>query len=133
MSRPKCCRKIGCMPENSIFIPQGCESNSYNEIILSLDEFEALKLADFKKMYQQEAAAAMGVSRQTFGRIIESAHYKIADALLNAKIIRIKGGEVISADGSHSGCTECISSNASTGKSEFPSDCPKKLHREVVI
>ena len=60
-----------------------------DEVVLELDEFEALRLADHESMYQEEAAKQMGISRQTFGRIIESAHRKIADALVNGKAIKI--------------------------------------------
>ncbi len=62
------------------------------EVELSMDELEALRLADIEKMYQADAAKLMGVSRQTFGRIIDSAHAKITDAILNSK--RLKTGKV---------------------------------------
>jgi predicted DNA-binding protein (UPF0251 family) len=64
------------------------------EINLALDELEALRLADLDEMYQEDAAKKMGISRQTFGNIISSAHKKIADALLNAKALKIEGGTV---------------------------------------
>ncbi|MCK7507010.1 MAG: DUF134 domain-containing protein [Desulfobacterales bacterium] len=52
------------------------------EVVLNLDEFEAIRLADYEQLYQEEAAARMNISRQTFGRIIEAAHKKIADVLI---------------------------------------------------
>lgn len=61
---------------------------------MTLDELEALRLADLDGLYQETAAARMGVSRQTFGNIIERAHRKVADALVNAKALRIEGGHV---------------------------------------
>jgi predicted DNA-binding protein (UPF0251 family) len=64
------------------------------EIVLSLDEFEAVRLADYEQLYQEDAAAKMNISRQTFGRIIEAAHKKIADVLMNGKALKIEGGEV---------------------------------------
>ena len=63
-------------------------------MILGFDEAEALRLADLEGLYQEAAARRMGISRPTFGRIIESAHRKVADALLNGKALRIDGGEV---------------------------------------
>jgi predicted DNA-binding protein (UPF0251 family)/predicted Fe-Mo cluster-binding NifX family protein len=63
-------------------------------VILGFDEAEAVRLADLEGLYQEVAAMRMGVSRQTFGRIVESARYKIADAIINKKCIRIEGGEV---------------------------------------
>ena len=60
------------------------------ELLLKPDEIEALKLAHLDLLYQEEAAEKMKISRQTFGRIIESAHKKIADALINGKALRIE-------------------------------------------
>jgi predicted DNA-binding protein (UPF0251 family) len=61
---------------------------------LTVDELEAVRLADLQGLYQEQAAEKMNVSRQTFGRIIESAHKKIADALVNGKALLIQGGSV---------------------------------------
>lgn len=58
--------------------------------MLSMDEFEALRLADLHGDYQEVAAEKMKVSRQTFGRILAEAHRKVADALINAKAIKIE-------------------------------------------
>ena len=52
-------------------------------------------MADFEGLYQEAAAIRMGISRQTFGRIVESARRKMADAVVNGKCLRIEGGEVI--------------------------------------
>ena len=60
--------------------------------MLAFDELEALRLADLDGLYQEEAAASMQISRQTFGNIIKSARKKVADALVNGKAIRIEGG-----------------------------------------
>lgn len=71
---------------------------------LTVDELEAVRLADLEGMYQEEAAAKMNVSRQTFGRIVEAAHKKIADALVHGKALSIQGGPVeISAPATESG------------------------------
>jgi predicted DNA-binding protein (UPF0251 family) len=59
---------------------------------LTLDEFEAVRLADLEGLRQVDAAKRMRISRPTFSRIIASAHRKIADGLVNIKAIRIKGG-----------------------------------------
>jgi len=76
------------------FKPRGIPLDRLEEVILKLDEWEALRLADWEGLYQEEAAGRMGISRQTFGNIIESAHKKIADVLLHAKALKIEGGEV---------------------------------------
>ncbi len=76
------------------FKPRGIPLDRLEEVTLKLDEWEALRLADWEGLYQEEAAGRMGISRQTFGNIIESAHKKIADVLLHAKALKIEGGEV---------------------------------------
>jgi len=62
------------------------------EVYLSLDEFEAIRLACLEEMKQVDAASLMKVSRPTFSRILTSAQRKIADGLVNIKAIRIEGG-----------------------------------------
>jgi predicted DNA-binding protein (UPF0251 family) len=63
-----------------------------SEVILTLDEYEALRLADLEKMYHEEAARKMNISRQTFGNILNSAHQKVADSIVNGRAIKIEGG-----------------------------------------
>jgi len=74
--------------------PAGVPARELDEVILGFDEAEALRLADLEGLYQEAAARSMGVSRQTFGRIVESARRKAADAILNGKALRIEGGEI---------------------------------------
>lgn len=94
MPRPFKCRRITNLPNCKYFKPCGVPLCSLEEVILALDEFEAIKLADFNGLYHEDAAKKMKISRQTFGNIINSAHKKIADSLTNAKALKIKGGEV---------------------------------------
>jgi predicted DNA-binding protein (UPF0251 family) len=65
-----------------------------DEVVMTLDEFEALRLADLEGQYQEQAAERMGVSRSTFGRIVDSAHRKVAEVLIEGKALRIQGGPV---------------------------------------
>lgn len=94
MSRPKCNRVICGIPDKNYFKPRGIPSSELTEIVLTLDEYEAIRLADYEQLYQEEAAGRMNISRQTFGRIIESAHKKIADVLINGKALKIEGGKI---------------------------------------
>jgi uncharacterized protein len=94
MPRPKCNRQICGIPDKNYFKPRGIPSAELKEVVLSLDEFEAVRLADYEQLYQEEAAIRMNISRQTFGRIVEAAHKKIADVLINAKALKIEGGKV---------------------------------------
>jgi len=89
MPRPRFRRRIGWLPEHRYFWPEGLDPSQSDEIVLEPDEVEALRLADLQGLHQEEAAESMGISRPTFGRIIESAHAKVADALVNGKAIRL--------------------------------------------
>lgn len=62
------------------------------EVVLGLDEFEALRLADHEGLYQEAGAQRMGVSRQTFARILDEAHHKLALVLVEGLALRIDGG-----------------------------------------
>ncbi len=94
MSRPCRCRRIRCNPDTNYFKPRGIPLDMLKEVNLTLDELEAMRLADWEGLYQEDAAKKMNVSRQTFGNIIKSAHRKISDVLLNAKALKIEGGVV---------------------------------------
>ena len=72
------------------FKPCGIKSSSLKRVILFEDEAEAIRLADFEGLYQEECANKMQISRTTFSRIITSARNKIADALLNEKVLEVK-------------------------------------------
>ena len=92
MPRPRQCRRVAYLPQVTFYKPRGIPLSTLQQVNLTFDELEAVRLADFEGLYQEQAAEKMGISRQTFGRIIESAHKKIADALVNGKALSIKGG-----------------------------------------
>lgn len=94
MPRPLCCRRVSGEPPSTFFKPRGVPTAILEAVTITVDEFEAVRLADLEGLYQKEAARRMGVSRATFGRIVESAHKKIADVLVNGKALEIKGGEI---------------------------------------
>ncbi|MHC4106253.1 MAG: DUF134 domain-containing protein, partial [Planctomycetota bacterium] len=94
MSRPTKCRRIGFSPDFLYFKPAGVPGKELEEIALTIDELEAIRLSDFEGLYQEDAAKHMNISRQTFGNILISAHKKIADCLINGKMIKIQGGNI---------------------------------------
>ncbi len=94
MTRPRQCRRVAQLPQANYYKPRGVPLSLLECVELTVDELEAVRLADLEGMYQEEAALRMNVSRQTFGRIVEAAHQKIADALVNSKAISIQGGVV---------------------------------------
>jgi predicted DNA-binding protein (UPF0251 family) len=94
MPRPFCHRRIAGHPTAAIFKPLGVPMRGIEEVVMTLDEFEAIRLADLNGLYQEQAAAEMAVSRPTFSRIVESAHRKLADVVCHGKALRIEGGPV---------------------------------------
>ena len=98
MPRPRRCRWIWALPNVSYFKPRGIPLAQLEEVILSVDEHEAIRFSDVEGLEQEEAAKRMNISRQTFGRVLASARKKISDAIINAKAIRIEGGDFMVAD-----------------------------------
>jgi len=88
--RKKIERKIEADHSGVCFKPCGIRKKDLERVVLDEDEMEAIRLADFEGLYQQECAQRMGISRPTFSRLIESARAKIADALLHTKALNIK-------------------------------------------
>ena len=104
MARPKNPRCVSAEPATTYFKPRGMPMNALEEVVIDLDEFEAIRLADLLGHYQQQGAEEMGVSRQTFARVLDSGRRKVADAIVNGKALRIEGLEP-SADARY--CPRC--------------------------
>ena len=92
--RPKKYRVVKVDPKIVHFSPRGKPARP-EEIELTVDEFEALRLADLSGKDQKTAAQAMRISQQTFSRILKKARFRIADSLVNGKILRIQGGKYV--------------------------------------
>ena len=92
MSRPPKCRRVAFMPGVTYFKPAGVPLRFLDEVCLSVDEAEAIRLKDLEDFDQEQGASKMNISRPTFQRVLESARRKISDALLHGKAIRIEGG-----------------------------------------
>ena len=132
MPRPFRRRRVCCRPERDYFKPRGIRLEALEEVVLGLDEVEAIRLADLEEQYQEAAAKKMNVSRQTFGNIIDSAHKKIADALVNSKAIKIEGGEVKMMEKQFV-CYDCKNEWSQPYGTGRPDVCPKcganNIHR----
>lgn len=94
MPRPENNRIVYEPPLFGEFKPVGIPGKSLDQILLSLDEYEAIRLADFNGMSHEEAANEMEISRSTFTRLIEKARKKIAEFLVRGKILTIEGGSI---------------------------------------
>ncbi len=94
MPRPITPREIENPSLINWFKPAGVPLRELEEVVLMLDEVEALRLADAEGLYQEQVAEQMKVSRPTVGRILASARKKVAEALVQGKAIRMEGGSV---------------------------------------
>ncbi|MBU1700273.1 MAG: DUF134 domain-containing protein [Candidatus Eisenbacteria bacterium] len=94
MPRPRKKRSVYCPPFFSDFKPAGIRGSKLESLWLALDEFEAIRLADFLGMDHAEAADQMDISRSTFSRLAERARYKMAQFLIEGRHLRIDGGDV---------------------------------------
>lgn len=106
MPRPPINRFVEHLPEVTYFKPAGVPLRALEEIQLTIDELEAIRLKDLEGLEQEEASARMGVARTTFRRILVGARAKIAEALVHGKAIRIGGGTFTPAV-RHFKCGEC--------------------------
>jgi len=89
MPRPRLCRRIKFNPNIVYFKPQGVPMRMLDEIELTAEELEALRLKNAKDLDQSEGAKLMKTSRSTFQRILSSAYKKITKALIEGKAIKI--------------------------------------------
>ncbi len=94
MPRPQKKRSVCHPPLFDRFKPTGVRGNVLTEIALTLDEFEAIRLADYQGLDHNESAAEMGISRSTFSRLVEKSRRKVSQFLIEGKHLRIDGGEV---------------------------------------
>ena len=124
MPRPQCLRRIACRPSSGLFKPAGIPAARLQQTVMTLDELEALRLADLLGLYHEAAALQMKVSRQTFGRIIESAHRKVADALIHGKALKLKGGDVEMAGMRTFRCSGCRNTWQLPYGTGRPTACP---------
>lgn len=90
MGKNKKYRKIGSIPKVRLFKPFPYNHQNLDEIVLTLEEFEALRLGELNNLTQKQAANRMWVSQPTFNRILSSARKKIALAIISGKQIRIE-------------------------------------------
>ena len=121
MPRPQRCRRICCEPEFEKFSPSG--AGDTGSVVLTLDEFEVIRLVDLEKQTHEQCAKQMDISRTTVTEICESARQKIADCLVNGKNLIISGGNYrLCEGGAVKGCGKKCPRAANHGI------CPEKGH-----
>jgi predicted DNA-binding protein (UPF0251 family) len=108
----------------SVYKPAGVPAKDLDEILISVDEFEAIRLADFEGLSQREACTIMQISQPTFNRTLGSARCKIAKGIVEGHVLRIEGGNYILTDGS--GGLECVKCGYRTNvERDMKGPCPK--------
>lgn len=148
MPRPKNERIVHEPPLFTDFKPAGIQGRSLKQVILSLDEYEAIRLADMEGMSHEEAADKMGVSRSTFSRLVEKSRRKLAEFIFLGKWLTIDGGNIhflqniiqcsdcgqmfkTGIDTIISKCPECQSENLQNMAGGFGhGECCKKRNRK---
>ncbi len=129
MGRPPKCRRVEFLPHCTYFKPAGIPLWSLEEVALTIEEVEALRLKDIEGLEQESCAERMGISRPTFQRILTSARQKLTHALVEGKAIRLEGGnyEYVSR---RFRCAECRTEWDGQPAETEPS-CPKCGSEEV--
>ena len=92
MGRPHKERRVEQLPPITHYKPTGVPLHNLEEVTLTIEEMEAIRLADIEQLDQAAAATRMEVSRPTFHRIVNAAHQKIAAALWGGHALRVDGG-----------------------------------------
>jgi predicted DNA-binding protein (UPF0251 family) len=92
MPRPRIRRRIRFMPEVTYFKPAGVPMADLDESVLTLEEYEAIRLVDLEEIGQSKAGKQMKISQPTLSRLLKSARKKISKAIIQGKAIKIQGG-----------------------------------------
>lgn len=97
MPRPRKRRVIAHRPPVTVFKPAGVRARELDWVTLPLDEYEALRLADYEGLDQEAVAERLGVSRPTVSRMLEEARRRVARVLVEGQALAIEGGPVVYA------------------------------------
>lgn len=104
MPRPRKLRRVCCLPKSCRFGLLDFGANAKDAVNMTVDEYEAIRLIDLDGLSQEQCAEQMNVSRTTVQGIYSSARQKLAEALVEGKVLWIEGGEYQLCDGNHFGC-----------------------------
>lgn len=104
MARPRKYRRVCGVPEVNKFGPLGRSSGQFPPIIMTVDEYESIRLIDFEGFTQEEAALQMDVARTTVQGMYAIARQKVAQALVKGRTLQIEGGEYLLCEDLGPGC-----------------------------
>lgn len=123
MPRPPIERAVAGVPRITLFKPAGVPARELEQLSLAVDELEAIRLVDLEGLSHEQAAQAMGVSRQTVGRVLERGRARVAEALVDGKAILIGGGQY-RVEPRRLRCFVCEARWVQTGEDDSPV-CPE--------
>lgn len=103
MPRPRKCRKVCCLPRASEFVPVGCRGAE--PVVLTVDEYETIRLIDHEGFSQEECGTYMKVARTTVQQIYNTARKKLSSALVEGRPFKIEGGDYQLCDGMERDCS----------------------------
>jgi predicted DNA-binding protein (UPF0251 family) len=92
------------LPQNNIYGPLNAISIEESIIIMSIEEYETIRLIDLQGFMQEDAAVQMNIARTTVQRIYNDARKKLAESLVNGKVLKIEGGDYMLCNGIESTC-----------------------------
>jgi len=104
MPRPRKWRKVCCLSESDRFGPLNFTTNKEQFITMTVDEYETIRLIDLESFTQEECANQMHIARTTVQGIYNDARKKLAQSLVNGKVLRIEGGDYKLWDGAEKSC-----------------------------
>ncbi len=104
MARPRKWRKVCCMPGSNRFGPLNAPLNHEHFVVMSVEEYETIRLIDMEGFTQEQCAERMNIARTTVQRIYNDARRKLADSLVNGKVLRIEGGDYQICEGLEETC-----------------------------
>lgn len=93
MARPRKWRKVCCLPNSNRFGPLNSHVNDENFVTMTIDEYETIRLIDLEGFTQEECSNQMNIARTTVQGIYNDARKKLAESLVNGKVLRIEGGD----------------------------------------
>ena len=109
MARPRKCRKVCCLPNSDLFGPLSTNASKAETVIMTVEEYETIRLIDFSNLTQEACSERMAVARTTVQKIYGDARKKIAEALVNGSTLKIEGGDytLCNDEEPYCGCCRC--------------------------
>ena len=118
MPRPRKGKKVCCLPEINLYGPLNLQRETNKCILMSVEEYETIRLIDLEKLTQEECGERMQVARTTIQKIYTDAREKVAESLVNGCILKIEGGDyqLYSEIEKPMGCGSCRRSRCGRGR-----------------